>query len=63
MLRTLIAVAASSALAKKAWDRYQAGKRRPPEDITELVGRPEAARPQGKRRATVKRRRTEGPGA
>lgn len=62
MLRTLIAVAAGSALAKKAWDHYHAAPRaRLPDDITELVGRPEAVAPQRKRRSAPKPARREGP--
>lgn len=65
MLPKLIAFAVTSGLAKKAWDHYRAGKRRPPEDITNLVGRPEAVDPGSARRrkATPARRRKEGPGA
>ena len=63
MLRTLIAVAAGSALAKKAWDRYHAPKPRFPEDITHLVGRPEAVEPQRKRRPAKKSVRQDGPSA
>jgi hypothetical protein len=45
MLPQLIAIAAASALAKKGWDHYQQSRRRPPEDITNLVARPEAVEP------------------
>ena len=63
MLRTLIAVAAGSALAKKAWDHYRAPKPRLPDDITELVGRPEAVAPNRQRRSARKASRREGPAA
>jgi len=62
MLRTLIAVAASSALAKKAWDHYGGSRRPLPEDLTEYVGRPEAMGPSRRRKATKQPARKEGPG-
>ena len=61
MLRTLIAVAAGSALAKKAWDHYHQPKARLPEDITNLVGRPEAVEPERKRKPASKSTREDGP--
>lgn len=63
MLRTLIAVAAGSVLAKTAWDHYHAPRQRLPEDITNLVGRPEAVDPQRKRKAARKATRENGPSA
>ena len=62
MLPRLIALAVTSGLAVKAWDRYRQPKPRLPEDITELVARPEAARP-AKPQKAAKQRRREGPGA
>ena len=71
MLRAIIAVALGAGLAKKAWDHRQASSRRPPEDITDLVARPEAAAP-AKRRKPAKKggsagntggRRKDAPGA
>jgi hypothetical protein len=60
----LIAAAVTSGLAKKAWDHYRAPRHRLPEDITNLVGRPEAAQPQRKRQsAKPSRRRPDGPSA
>ena len=61
MLPQLIAIAAASGLAKKAWDRYH--KPRLPVDVTELVGRPEAVVPRKRARPAAPQRRREGPGA
>jgi hypothetical protein len=57
----LIAAAVTSGLAKKAWDHYRAPRRDLPEDITNLVGRPEAVEPQRTQRKP--RRKSEGPSA
>jgi hypothetical protein len=68
MLRKLIAFAITSGLAKKAWDHYQDGRRRPanPVDITDVIARPVASADPSQRRATRNlgaRRRREGPGS
>ncbi len=47
----LIAAAVTSGLAKKAWDHYHPPRRQLPEDITHLVGRPEAVEPPRKRKS------------
>lgn len=57
----LITFAITSGLAKKAWDHYRDGRRRPPEDITGVVARPQAAQPA--RKGSRKPRRREGPAA
>lgn len=63
MFGKIITFAITSGLAKKAWDHYRDGRRRPPEDITNLVARPEAAGPrrQGARKKPSGARRSEGP--
>lgn len=66
MLPRLIAFAVTSGLAKRAWDHYRDGRRRnrPLQDITEVVARPAAAAPEGKRtKAASTGRKSEGPGA
>lgn len=64
MLPQLIALAVTAGVAKKAWDRYHTPKRRLPDDITNLVGRPEAVgTPPRKRKAAEPARRREAPSA
>jgi hypothetical protein len=63
MLRELLAAAATAGLAKKAWDRYH-DKRRPafPNDITEVIARPEAvAAAAGRKPSATAGKRREGP--
>jgi hypothetical protein len=64
MLRKLIVFAVTSGLAKKAWDHYRDGRRRPPEDITDVVARPAAEQSQrASRKKSAARRKSEGPSA
>ena len=64
MFGKIITFAITSGLAKKAWDHYHEGRRRPPEDITNVVARPQALH--SSRRVgpkSIARRRSEGPTA
>ena len=65
LLRKLIAFAATTGLAKMAWDHYRKDQPRLPVDLTEVIARPVAtADPAERARARRKegaRRRREGP--
>lgn len=64
MIGRILTFAITSGLAKKAWDHYHEGRRRPPEDITNVVARPQALQSRQRvGRKAVARRRSEGPAA
>lgn len=64
MIGRILTFAITTGLAKKAWDHYRDGHRRPPEDITDLVARPEAVDPARRgRKKSAPGRRSGGPGA
>lgn len=62
MLRKIIAVAITTGLARKAWERYHRGRKGGLMDITDVIARPVAVDRQGARKLGARRRR-EGPGS